>query len=140
MHNTGGANVKFFINNRSGVPIYKQLEHQIERGVVGKLLKPGDRLPTVRELALELTVNPNTVARAYRELETRGIISSVQGRGTFIAENISSSMLEEKELIIKKMLTDLVREARQLEVDSEALEELFNEVMEDWKRGGINGE
>ncbi len=133
--------MKFFINNRSGVPIYKQLVHQIEKGVAGKLLKPGDRLPTVRELALELTINPNTVARAYRELETMGIISSVQGRGTFIAENISPSMLEGKGLIIKKMLTELVREARQLEVDSKALEELFKEVMEDWrKQGGINSE
>jgi len=61
--------VKFLINSRTGVPIYRQLVQQIENGIVGGLLKPGDQLPTVREVALELTVNPNTVARAYRELE-----------------------------------------------------------------------
>ena len=132
--------MKFFINHRSGVPIYKQLVQQIEKGLAGKLLKPGDQLPTVREMALDLTVNPNTVARAYRELEVRGLIVSVQGRGTFIAEEISSSMVEERELMMKRLLNDLVREARQLGLTPNNLEILFQNVMEEWKRGDWEGE
>jgi len=61
------------------VPIYRQLVQQIENGIVGGLLKPGDQLPTVREVALELTVNPNTVVRAYRELKMRGLLQNIQG-------------------------------------------------------------
>lgn len=132
--------MKFFINHRSGVPIYKQLVQQIEKGLAGNILKPGDQLPTVREVALNLTINPNTVARAYRELEVRGMIVSVQGRGTFISEEIPSSMIEEKELIMKGMLHDLVREARQLGLGPGKLSELFHNVIEEWQRGDINGE
>lgn len=132
--------MQFFINHRSGVPIYKQLVQQIEKGLAGKLLKPGDQLPTVREMALNLTVNPNTVARAYRELEVRGMIVSVQGRGTFISEEIASSMVEEREIMIQRLLHDLVREARQLGLTPHKLEALFQEVLEEWKRGDWEGE
>ena len=132
--------MEFFINHRSGVPIYKQLVQQIEKGLAGKLLKPGDQLPTVRELALNLTVNPNTVARAYRELEVRGMIVSVQGRGTFISEEIASSMVEEREIMIKRLLHDLIREARQLGLTPHQLEALFQEVLEGWKKGDWEGE
>lgn len=132
--------MQFFINQRSGVPIYKQLVQQIEKGLAGKLLKPGDQLPTVRELALSLTVNPNTVARAYRELEVRGVIVSVQGRGTFISEEIATSMVEEREIMIQRLLHDLVREARQLGLTPHKLDALFQEVLEAWKKGDLEGE
>ncbi len=132
--------MEFFINHRSGVPIYKQLVQQIEKGLAGRLLKPGDQLPTVREMALNLTVNPNTVARAYRELEVRGMIVSVQGRGTFISEEIASSMVEEREIMIQRLLHELVREARQLGLTPHKLEALFQEVLEAWKRGNWDDE
>ena len=71
---------------RSGVPIYTQIVEQVRQQVLSGKLKPGDQLPTVRALALELRVNFNTVARAYRLLDDAGIISTQQGRGTYILE------------------------------------------------------
>ena len=71
---------------RSGVPIYTQIVEQVKQKVVSGELKPGDQLPTVRALALELRVNFNTVARAYRLLDEAGIISTQQGRGTYILD------------------------------------------------------
>jgi GntR family transcriptional regulator len=68
----------------SGVPVYRQIIDQILGGIASGALSPGDQLPTVRQLAVELAVNPNTVVRAYRELEIRGLLSTQQGVGTFI--------------------------------------------------------
>ena len=79
-----------FINTASGVPIYEQLIQNVTRLVEAGVLKPHDRLPSVRALAAELGVNPNTVAKAYQELERTGIIYSVPGRGSFIAKPDSS--------------------------------------------------
>jgi len=71
---------------RSGTPIYTQIVEQVKQQLVSGMLNPGDQLPTVRALALELRVNFNTVARAYRLLDEAGIISTQQGRGTYILE------------------------------------------------------
>jgi GntR family transcriptional regulator len=71
---------------RSGLPIYLQIVNQVQGQVAGNRIKPGDQLPTVRALAQELRVNFNTVARAYRMLDEAGVISTQQGRGTFIME------------------------------------------------------
>src|SRR5574342_1021699 len=81
-------NKKLFlqIDFRSGLPIYTQIVNQVQAQVVGGVLKPGDQLPTVRALAEELRVNFNTVARAYRLLDETRIISTQQGRGTYITE------------------------------------------------------
>jgi GntR family transcriptional regulator len=68
----------------SGVPVYRQIIDQILGGIASGGFSPGDQLPTVRQLAVELAVNPNTVVRAYRELEIRGVLSTQQGVGTFI--------------------------------------------------------
>jgi len=127
--------MKFFVNSRSGVPIYKQLIQQIEKGVAGGILRPGDQLPTVREVALELTINPNTVARAYRELEYRGIIESVQGRGTFISEKVRSPGMEERISAVKSLIKDLISEAQQLGFEPEKLRELMEEALHEWKKG-----
>ncbi|MEW5786053.1 MAG: GntR family transcriptional regulator, partial [Bacillota bacterium] len=74
----------FHINTRSGVPIYVQLKEQIKTAVAGGILSAGDQLPSVRELAVALVINPNTVVRAYNELEHEGLLSIEQGRGTFV--------------------------------------------------------
>ena len=68
----------------SGVPAYRQIIDQILGGIASGSLKPGDQLPTVRQLAVDLAINPNTVVRAYRELEIRGVLDTQQGVGTFI--------------------------------------------------------
>jgi GntR family transcriptional regulator len=78
---------RFTLNNKSGVPYYRQIVNQIIFGVANKILSPGERLPTVRHLAVDLQVNLNTIAKAYSELELRGIVNTQQGTGTFISEN-----------------------------------------------------
>jgi GntR family transcriptional regulator len=70
---------------RSGVPVYRQIIDQVMGGIAAGALAPGDQLPTVRQLAVDLSINPNTVIRAYRELEIRGVLDTEQGTGTFIS-------------------------------------------------------
>lgn len=125
--------MKLFIDTRSGVPIYKQLVQQIENGIVGGAIKPGDQLPTVREVALELTINPNTVARAYRELEYMGIIDSVQGRGTFISSSVNKPQAGEKEKLLKNYLDELFQKARQLNISPSRLKELLLQALKDFE-------
>jgi len=72
------------IDQRSGVPVYRQIIDQVLGGVAAGKLHPGDQLPTVRQLAVDLAINPNTVVRAYRELEIREVLATQQGTGTFL--------------------------------------------------------
>jgi GntR family transcriptional regulator len=74
----------FRLDGRSGVPVYRQLIDQVLGGMAAGALAAGDQLPTVRQVAVDLSINPNTVARAYRELEIRGVLDTQQGMGTFI--------------------------------------------------------
>lgn len=76
----------FHINDASGIPVYLQLREQILHAISRGELKSGEQLPTVREVAVELAINPNTVNRAYADLERDGYLTSKRGRGTFIAE------------------------------------------------------
>jgi DNA-binding transcriptional regulator YhcF (GntR family) len=77
--------INFHLNPNSGVPIYRQIQDQIRFGIASGLLNPGEQLPTVRALAVELAVNPNTIIKAYTELERAGILTTEQGSGTFVA-------------------------------------------------------
>ena len=74
--------IDFHLNPRSGVPIYRQIQDQILYGIASGLLEAGEQLPTVRQLAVDLQVNPNTVIKAYTELERRGTVTTEQGSGT----------------------------------------------------------
>ena len=75
------------LDTASGVPIYRQIVDWVKVRVAGGQLAPGDQLPTVRQMAVDLNVNYNTVARAYLELEHTGVVNTLQGRGTFVADN-----------------------------------------------------
>ncbi|MBS1825776.1 MAG: GntR family transcriptional regulator [Acidobacteria bacterium] len=79
------APFRFALDLRSGVPVYRQIIDQVMGGIAASSLSPGDQLPTVRQLAVDLAINPNTVIRAYRELELLGVLDTQQGTGTFIA-------------------------------------------------------
>ncbi len=72
------------VDSRSGVPIYLQIVEQVKRSVALGVLRAGEQLPTVKQLALDLTINPNTVARAYRDLERDSVIETAPGRGSFV--------------------------------------------------------
>ena len=97
----------FNVNAASGVPVYLQLREQILHAVSRGELRPGDQLPTVREVAVDLSINPNTVNRAYAELERDGVVVSTRGRGTFIAERPSRGGAAKR----KDRLDDVARRA-----------------------------
>ena len=94
----------FRLDASSGVPFYRQIIDQVLLAIADGRLKPGTQLPTVRQLAVDLSVNLNTVAKAYREMEIRGIVETQQGTGTFIASRPSEGKSREK----KKALSALV--------------------------------
>ena len=94
----------FRLDPSSGVPFYRQVIDQVLLAIADGRLRPGTQLPTVRQLAVDLSVNLNTVAKAYREMEIRGIVETQQGTGTFIAARTSDAKSKEK----KKALASLV--------------------------------
>jgi GntR family transcriptional regulator len=98
--------LRFTLDQKSGMPIYKQIILQIEMAISDGRLASGAQLPTVRSLAVELQVNPNTVARAYSELEIRQILTTQQGTGTFIGNR----KVEISEVERERVLAELVRE------------------------------
>lgn len=105
-----------------GRPIYRQLVEQVQRLVVTGRLRPGERLPAVRRLAEQLLINPNTVARAYRELEAAGTVASRVGSGVFVREASSSPLSSaEKSRVLGERIDLLLTEARQLGVAHAAL-------------------
>ena len=83
---TRAAPFTFRLDPRSGVPVYRQLIDQVQAGIASGNLASGEQIPTVRQVAVDLEINPNTVLRAYRELEIRGVLDTQQGTGTFISD------------------------------------------------------
>jgi GntR family transcriptional regulator len=116
---------------RSGTTIYTQIVEQVKQQVISGALKPGEQLPTVRALALELRVNFNTVARAYRLLDEAGIISTQQGRGTFILEVPSPEQTDKlRQQALETLTRDYLNEALRLGCSQE---EIRNAVKEQLK-------
>src|ERR1700758_5725390 len=95
--NNTPAPARFAIDLHSGVPVYRQLVDQVRSGMAAGSLNAGDQLPTVRQLAVDLAINPNTVMRAYRELELGGLLETHQGTGTFISDKKPDRRLAERE-------------------------------------------
>jgi GntR family transcriptional regulator len=95
---------QFRLDLRSGVPAYRQVIDQVLVGVAAGNLAPGDQLPTVRQLAVDLSINPNTVVRAYKELEIRGLLTTQQGTGTFL----TAKKVKQDEAQRQRRLTQLV--------------------------------
>jgi GntR family transcriptional regulator len=124
----------FTVDPRSGVPIYLQLIEQVKRGVALGTLASGEQLPTVKALAIELTVNPNTVARAYRDLERDGIIETSPGRGSFVRNNgIASAELRSD--VAEPALDNAIRTAKGLGLDGNEVRRLFERALERWYPG-----
>lgn len=122
------------IDFRSGLPIYTQIVNQVQAQVAGGALKPGDQLPTVRALAEELRINFNTVARAYRILDEARIISTQQGRGTYITEIPPPKVTERLRKESLEALTQrYVSEAVHLGFTKEEVSGTIREQLKDWK-------
>ena len=126
----------FLIDPRSGVPIYIQLVDQVKRAVALGTLQPGEQLPTVKALALDLTVNANTVARAYRELERDRVIETSPGRGSFVrSETGSADVRRAIEDVGASVLADAVRETRSLGLERDTVRALFERALDRWYAG-----
>jgi GntR family transcriptional regulator len=122
------------IDFRSGLPIYAQIVNQVQAQVVGGVLQPGDQLPTVRALAEELRVNFNTVARAYRMLDEARIISTQQGRGTYITEipppNVTEQLRKES---LEALTHRFISEAMRLGFSKVEISQTVKDQFKAWK-------
>lgn len=99
------------LDSHTGVPAYRQIIDQVLGGIAAGTLRPGDQLPTVRQLAVDLAINPNTVVRAYRELEIRDILSTQQGTGTFITDTQPKPDGGDRQRRIAQLAGDLLARA-----------------------------
>ena len=111
----------FRLDAHSGVPVYRQLIDQVLGAIATGMLRTGDQLPTVRQVAVDLAINPNTVMRAYREMEIRGILDTQQGAGTFIAEQKGPPPKEERERQLAQLAGEFVARAGLLGLTVEEL-------------------
>ena len=106
-----GTTFRFALDLHTGVPVYRQLIDQVRTGIASGSLAAGDQLPTVRQLAVDLAINPNTVMRAYRELELGGLLETHQGTGTFISDKKPENKSAERERQIGQMANEFAARA-----------------------------
>ena len=121
------------VDPRSGVPIYLQVIEQVKRSVAVGILQPGEQLPTVKQLALDLTINPNTVAKAYRDLERDGVIETSPGRGSFIRANgVAESAKAAASDVAREVLESAVREAKSVGLNRTEVRGLAEAALDRW--------
>jgi GntR family transcriptional regulator len=136
--------ILFSIDPRSSSPIYEQIIAAIKESIIKGILQPGDKLPSVRELASMLTTNPNTVSKAYAELERLKIIETLRGRGTFVSLDYKPKLEEDKMARLKEDLKKVLMDAHYLGIKkseiTEIMEELYNELSGDSNGRSDNNE
>jgi GntR family transcriptional regulator len=103
--------MRFGLDLKTGVPVYRQIIDQVHAARASGALRPGDRLPTVRQMAVDLSINPNTVVRAYRELELTGALTTHQGTGTFITMARVEQSAEDRERKLDQLVAEFVARA-----------------------------
>jgi GntR family transcriptional regulator len=120
--------IEFHLDSRSGVPAYLQLVQQVRHAIRLGMLRPGDQLPTVKEVVASLTINPNTVLHAYRQLDMEGLVDGRRGVGTFVA---ASPGLPPPDGLkrVRSSLERWVASARSVGLDDEAMAALFAEAL-----------
>ena len=129
--------IEFRLDLASGVPTYLQLVHQVEHALRLDYLAPGDQLPKVRDVVAELAINPNTVLKAYRELETKGLAVGRPGQGTFIVATLGQVALPEL-AALRRSLVSWVTAADSAGLDQDGIAALVANVLRDFRerRGG----
>lgn len=119
------------LETESGIPVYRQIVAWYESAVIGGALAPGERLPTIRSLAVALKTNPNTIAKAYSELELRGFINTRVGSGTCVAERTAAPHSEVRGIRIEEAIAKCVRELSGLGVSTQEMKDLWMRYLED---------
>jgi len=127
----------FRLDGSSGVPPYLQLVHQVRQSLLLGYLREGDRLPTVKDVAADLVINPNTVVKAYRQLEHEGLAGGRPGRGTFITAT-GSPTVPEAQAALRDSLEKLLREAEAAGLDDEAVTALIAVARQNMKKNHQN--
>ncbi len=123
--------MKIIINHTSMQPIYEQITDQIKGMIIDGTLREEEMLPSVRTLAKELKISALTVKKAYDFLEEEGFIVTVHGKGSFIAKNNQSLLMEERKLEVEKCLDEVIRKARISGLSDEEIREMFDLIMEE---------
>jgi len=126
--NSKGAKAMLTLDVQSRIPIYEQLKNKIGELILLGVLKPGDQLPSVRVLARDLGVNPNTVSKAYQDLERDGIIYSISGKGSFISDikNSSTMLLEQYLAKFKRAAEEIKMGGISFDIANQTLKEVYN--------------
>ncbi|MFC1499998.1 GntR family transcriptional regulator [Candidatus Zixiibacteriota bacterium] len=120
----------YLLETNSGIPIYRQIIEQIKVAIANGELKAGDQLPTVRQLAVDLSINLNTVIRAYRELELEGILEMQQGSGTFVSSKKPEVDLLKKQQMIDQLVSEMLARASAYGISMEELMEVMRTQQE----------
>lgn len=120
------------VDPRSGVPIYLQIIEQVKRSVALGVLQAGEQLPTVKQLAIDLTVNPNTVARAYRELERDSVIETAPGRGSFVRTDGVEQSTKAATDVARDAIEGALREAKSIGLSRADVRELAQNAIDRW--------
>ncbi len=123
--------MRFSLDAASGVPFYRQIIQQIEQAILARRLEPGDRLPTIRALAIELKINPNTIAKAYGELEIRGIVTTQVGSGTYVSNKRIDMEDSERTKKMEAGVARFIRDMEALGMDRAAMLDLVRGFEED---------
>jgi GntR family transcriptional regulator len=127
--------IEFHLEKRTGVAPYMQLVQQVRQALRLGLLQPGDQLPTVREVVTQIAINPNTVFKAYRELEHEGLVESRPGVGTFVLKSLASSSPAEQETL-REDLAQWLRRAFAIGLDAESISALFSNTLHHLQKEG----
>jgi len=120
----------FLIDAHNGIAIFDQIARQMKFAVARGVLRSGEMVPSVRELSKQLAVNPNTVARAYRDLQNDGVLATVRGTGLEVTENAKSICQADRESLIRDRLESVLQEARQSGLSATAIKQNVNDLLQ----------
>ncbi|MBI5117964.1 GntR family transcriptional regulator [Candidatus Poribacteria bacterium] len=127
------------IDSTDGIPLYLQIAQELKHSIAMGSVLSGEQLPSVREVAEQITVNPNTVAKAYRELELQGIVETRRGTGTFVARTVPNISKEERERVVSRLIDKALDEARRLQIPDDELAHIVSERIEAFRQAAETG-
>jgi len=127
------------LDSHSGAPIYLQIKEQMRLAVATGAIRAGEQLPTVRDLAAELRINPNTIARVYRELQAEGLLVSRQGSGTFVTDDALALVDEQTPDLVRQKMRGVIALGMSLGVPLERLSEMFGDTVDEARQAGVVG-
>ncbi|KGN01161.1 GntR family transcriptional regulator [Clostridium novyi A str. 4570] len=122
------------IDSRNSRPIYEQIIDSIKENILKGILRPGDKLPSVREMSSMITANPNTVSRAYMELERQGVTETLRGKGTFVSSNYKPKVEEESMEKLKDDIKKIIVEAYYMGIEKEDMIQIIDDLYKEVKK------